>query len=350
MNDHATYTEAEVAALPLGEAKADLLDAVLASDAAAPVSPLGRHRRTYRLVLAGAAAAAVAAVGISIAVNRPADVPVAQPGHPTSPSTNAQAAAHLRLVAMAQRMPRFLLDAPGWTITTVYGFGKSEGTLGFSRGTGADRQDLELNWYPGDQYDSYFHDRFDDPSIAHEDTQLLGDTVKLFTYSADDHATMLKPDGDSFVEMRGQGLSKADYLTLTAQLRKATVDEFLAALPADVTTPGSQSTRAQQVLADIPVPPGFSFKPDGETLDPYQFGALVTGQVTCAWIDVYRHGDAAAQQQAATALETSHHWKVLHDMDATGDWPEVIWEYADGIAKGDLRPQTEYDQGIGCTR
>lgn len=362
MNQHPTgYTEQEVRDLPLSAAKTDLLEEVLASsydERPATVTPISaaRHRRTFRLVLAGVAATAVVAAGASVVLNRPDDVRIAGPGddvtssgHPSGTSS-VQSAGDLRLAAMAKRMPRFLLDAPGWQITTVYGFGRTEGTLGFSHGTGPDRQNLQLEWYPADQYGDYFHDRNDDPSIGHEATTLAGGDATLFTYSATDHATMLQPDGDSFVELRGMGMSRADYLAITAQLRQATVSEFLAALPADVTTPGDQGTNAQKVLADIPVPPGFTFKPDGETLDPYQFGALVTGQVACAWIDRYRTGTAVQRQEAVTALETSHSWKVLNSMNADGDWPEAIWEYADGLAHGDLRSRAEYRGAIGCTQ
>ena len=328
--------------------------------------------------LGGVAAAAVVAVGVTVAVQRPADAPSAgtvgrarttgsaAPSDNVSPSASTGTSpgadpievGDLELVAMAKRMPRFLLDAPGWTMSTVYGFGEGSGTLGFTQGTGEQQKTLQLQWYPAGGYEQRREKESNDSLIAHEPTHLLGDTVTLFTYGPTDHATLLHPDGDSFVEVRGQGLSKADYLAVTAQLRTATVKEFVAALPAGITTPGKQSERAQQVLADIPVPNGFTFRSDGDTLDAYQFGVLVTGQVFCAWADRYYSGDAKAKAQAVAAVETSHGWKVLNDMNAAGDWPEVVWEYADRLASGKPKvgvgpgggvpSRSELRSGLGC--
>jgi hypothetical protein len=58
--------------------------------------------------------------------------------------------------------------------------------------------------------------------------------------------------------------------------------------------------------------------------------------VACGWIEQWQRaraaGDAAAAQRAVAALSTSHDWKVLRDMDAEGDYPEVLWQYADALA------------------
>lgn len=107
------------------------------------------------------------------------------------------------------------------------------------------------------------------------------------------------------------------------------------------------------MLADVPLPPGFdaatALKGLG-TNDAYQFGAQVTGRVGCAWIAEWerarRVGDDAAAQRAADALLSSHDWKVLHDMNDEGDWPEVFWSIADQVAAGN--PPVGYKLGIGC--
>jgi hypothetical protein len=350
-----TYSDTDIARLPLTEGKDELLAELLATPHDVPDHPPThlRHRRVLRVALAGVAAAAVAAVGVTVVVQRPAGAPGAAPSAGPSESTSSGPGSSAtaigefptRLVAMAERMPRILLDDPGWTVDTVYGFGKKDGTLGFRHGD----QYLELNWYPASAYDGYFHDREDDPSIAHAATQLFGGEARLFTYSSSDHATMLRPDGRSFVELRGGGLTEKQYLELTSHLRQVSVREFLEAMPASVVVPGKEDTAAQQVLADIPVPPGFAFKPNGDVDDSYQFGAAVTGQVFCAWAEVYRTGGAAAKKQAVTALESSHHWKVLADMNARGDWPEAIWEYADRVAAGDPPTREELDGGLSCS-
>lgn len=54
--------------------------------------------------------------------------------------------------------------------------------------------------------------------------------------------------------------------------------------------PGDESKVADEMLTDIPLPPGFdtSKLPSGGTSDYYQYGAAVTGKVVCSWIQEYR--------------------------------------------------------------
>lgn len=339
-----TYTDVEIRHLAVAEARRELLTELLAMphDARSRAAAGGRHRRTLEVVLASVAAAAVAAVGVTSVVSN-LDPPEGSQrfGRPADAGGSRFSAT---LVSMAERSPRILLDAPGWRIDTVYGFGNTEGTLGFRKGDAA----LELDWYRARSYDDYFHDREYDSSVGHRDTRLFGQTARLFTYGATDHATMTKPEGRSFVEIRGQNMNRKAYLDLTAQLRQVGVREFLQAMPTNVVVPGRAGAAARKLLVDIPLPPGFALKPTDAVDDAYQFGAAVTGQVFCAWSRYYRAGDRAARRKAVDALESSHHWKVLHVMNAEGDYPEVMWEYADRFAAGRPVPQHEVEQGLGC--
>jgi hypothetical protein len=259
-----------------------------------------------------------------------------------------------KLVAMAEQTPRIVLDAAGWTVENVEGFGKEAGSLGFQNGD----ERLSLDWSPAEDYDErrskwdYDTETTDTTRAA---TKLFGREARLYTLGPVDHVTLLQPDGGSYVEVRGSGLSEREYLELTSHLRQVTAQEFLEAMPASVVRPGQHGEAAQRVLADIPVPPGFVFDPnsgfnDGNDVnDPYTFGAAVTGQVVYAWAEVYRTGDAAAKKQAVAALESSHDWKVLADMDDAGDWSETIWEYADRIAAGDLPSREELGGALGLS-
>jgi hypothetical protein len=176
----------------------------------------------------------------------------------------------------------------------------------------------------------------------------------LFRYSASDFAVMLRPRGDSFVEMRGQGgWTRATFDKLLTIVERVDVTTWLAAMPDTVVTPQRVQQRAAEVLADVPLPPGF----DPTTLDvpgvndPYQFGAGVTGRVGCAWIAVWQRakqaGDATALRAADDALRSSRRWKVLKEMNDEGDWPEAFWDIAGRVAAG--QPPTEYEQALGCT-
>lgn len=71
-------------------------------------------------------------------------------------------------------------------------------------------------------------------------------------------------------------------------------------------------------------------------LDDYQLRAKVTGAVVCAWLDRWvsarRHGDRSGVCRAVGALTTTHSWRMLHKMQASGDYPTVVWHYADAVA------------------
>lgn len=142
---------------------------------------------------------------------------------------------------------------------------------------------------------------------------------------------------------------------MVADIKRVDVDTWLKALPPEIVTPGKEDEAAKKILADVPVPPGFdvaALKGFG-TNDPYQFGAQVTGRVACAWIAEWRRaeqaGDDPARQKATDALRGSHQWKVLHDMNDEGDYPEVLWEYADRTVAGNPPSAEEVDQGLGCS-
>ncbi len=54
-----------------------------------------------------------------------------------------------------------------------------------------------------------------------------------------------------------------------------------------------------------------------------------------------------------TAMQGSRDWKILNEMNADGDYPEVVWDYAAAMGKGDGtwhgRPLVkETESGLGC--
>jgi hypothetical protein len=56
--------------------------------------------------------------------------------------------------------------------------------------------------------------------------------------------------------------------------------------------------------------------------------------VACGWIEAWLHGD----KRAVAALGTARDWQVLKDMNAEGDYPEVLWQYADAVTHGGTVP------------
>jgi hypothetical protein len=248
----------------------------------------------------------------------------------------------------AAEYPRLLIDQPGWTATTVYGFADRSGTIAFANGA----RTLEMNWYAAEHYDSYYADRLH--VSAPEPVKVDNWTGDLFRYSAGDFAVMLRPRDDVFVELRTGGPWNRDsFDRVLADVVRVDVRTWLAALPAEIVTPDRVEARAGEVLADVPLPPNFdaaSALSDAGVNDPYQFGAQVTGRVGCAWIAEWLRakeaGDEAALKRAGEALRSSHRWAVLQQMNQQGGWSEVFWQIADEVAAG--KPPADHAQGLGC--
>ncbi|HWS33337.1 MAG TPA: hypothetical protein VN408_11400 [Actinoplanes sp.] len=246
----------------------------------------------------------------------------------------------------AEALPRLLIDIDGWKIKTVYGFAAEKGTISFVNGD----RNLEMNWYPAKHYQSYYEDRL---GVSRpEPTTVAGTKANIFTYDSTDHAAQLLPNGSAFVELRAGGLNRAEFDEILTHIVQVGPEEFLAAMPAEVITPSRVRAAAAKILTDVPIPPGFEVdKIDiAGANDPYQFGAAVTSQITCTWIAEWiradKAGDDTATGKAASALRSSHQWKVLKDMTADGDWSEVLWEIADDVAGGEV--PKGYRESIGC--
>jgi hypothetical protein len=247
----------------------------------------------------------------------------------------------------AEENPRLLIEGPGWKITTVYGFTEKSGTIAFQNGG----REAEINWYPADGYEP----RTD--VSKPEPVTVAGLAAQLFTYSADDYAVQLPPrPGDgAYAEIRAQGWNRSRLeKDVLAHVVRADVRTFLAAMPPEVVIPGREQKALAEVIADIPLPPGFDTATvlNGGANDPYQFGATVTGPIGCAWIAEWRRadkaGDTAARDRATAALRGSHKWQVLLRMDPQGGWSTVFWEYADRTVAGDPPSVTEVNDGLGC--
>ncbi|MEU4422136.1 hypothetical protein AB0F81_16035 [Actinoplanes sp. NPDC024001] len=324
-------------------------------------SPVRPWRRTLvrRLAPALAAAAAVAGViAVSSLWRAQPDTVDAGPVSPPRASASAGASAGAVIDAgaisgwsldlkAAQGHPRLLIDEPGWKPDHVYGFAEEHGTINFRN----DARNLEMNWYPDEQYQGYYEDRLH--VSKPEATTVAGRPASIFTYTSNDIAAMLKPQDGTFVELRAQGdWTRATFDEVLTKVVRKDAESFLKALPPEIVTPGDVRTEAAKILADMPAPPGFDVAvlDNAGANDQYQFGAAVAGRVACDWIAEWvradKAGDKAAVKRAAAALRSSHQWKVLHDMNTKGDYPEVLWEIADKVAGGDV-PKW-YKQGLGC--
>ncbi|MFD2762854.1 hypothetical protein [Micromonospora eburnea] len=302
-------------------------------------APRGMVRRT-----AGALAAAAVLAGVlaapAVLPEHPDDSPAAPAGTPIVYSAAA--------IKAAEDNPRLLINRPGWKVTTVYGFAEQEGTIRFRD----NRRELEMNWYPAGSYEGFYADRLrvSKPEPVTVDSW-PGD---LFIYNTGDFEVLLRPRDGVIVALRTSGNWTRDSLgRVLSDVVRVDARTWLAALPAQVVTPDRVAAEAARVLADVPLPPEFDTATLGDigANVPYHFGAEVIGRVGCAWIAEWlrakRTGDDAALQRATDALRGSHRWRVLHQMNEKGDWPEVFWEIADDVVAGN--PPATYAQGLGCS-
>lgn len=329
-----------------------------------PSQPTGRAgRRLARRLVAPVAAAAVVAGLLVVSTMAPeqpdggqeaattpgASTGTARAGTGSAGTGSAGAPVAYSPVALqaAEENPRLLIDQPGWRVTTVYGFAEKQGTISFDNGG----RQLEMNWYPADQYDGYHADRL---TVSRPEPVTVdswpGD---VFTYSASDFAVMLRPRDGVFVELRtGGGWTRPDFNQALTKVVRVDVPTWLAALPPEIVTPGRADAAAAEILADVPLPPNFDTAALAGlgTNDSYQFGAEVTSRVGCAWIAEWlrakRADDDAALRRAADALRGSHNWRVLREMQDDGGWSDVFWETADKVAAG--HPPKGYADGLGC--
>ena len=367
--------ERALAELPLGEVERELRDAILCStdDDVAAAAPRSRRRRraiagparrgertgiarrpARRRVLAGFALAVLAVIAsVSIA------------GRDGGGSGTAWAAP---LVRLAEASPLLLLDQPGWKVSRADEYGDGEGEMTFTRGAGdrvADdgspirRDSADLHWRRG-AIEMWLRDRAKSSSRVVQRT-VLGRPAQISQYSGTtDFTAIWSGDGGRVLEFRAVTADLAGFEALLASLRRVDVDAWLSAMPASVVKSADRAAVVREMLAGIPLPPAFdaaSIEQAPSVSERYQLGAKVAGAVACGWFERWSaaraRGDAAATREAVNAMQTSRGWKILREMDSDGDYPEVLWGYADAMAAGQAtshgRPlMAEVRGGLGC--
>jgi hypothetical protein len=273
-------------------------------------------------------------------------------------------------------VPRLLVDLQGWGVESVDERSSNWGELTLTDG----EQTLVVRWQPADQHEWKLDDVAGSTGPG-EPATVLGHPAELFVYheptigqaAAPTEGSDLPPDalgdfttlwldGQISVEARGAFRSIEAYRSALDALVEVDGGRWSAALPASAVPPDARAATVDTMVADIPLPPGIdleALRQSDLTVDRYQLGAEVTGTVTCRWIDAWvtatNAGDAAGVQQAVDAMAGSHDWAVLQEMNDEGDWPDVIWEYADALPAdlpigpgGSFTIEDSYSQGLGC--
>jgi hypothetical protein len=289
---------------------------------APPVTPLGRDEvariraralsRRRRPPLAGLLAPVAVAAAVLLAV-------VLAPGADREVEAPAPAAGDA---------PRLLLGG-GWTVTRVDEWKPDTGEMTFARG---DRE-LELSWMPTDRAG----DLGRKPGVQRElDFGAAGGApATVYRLEGSDDYTAVWRDGATTLSARGEASGAAAFAGLVQSLREVGVDEWRRALPPSAVTPDDRRAAVEQMVGEIPLPPGVDLARLGAattTRDRYQLVATVAGTIACGWIAAWIDGDAPTRARAESVLGTARDWPLLHSIDAEGDYPEVLWQYADAVA------------------
>jgi hypothetical protein len=296
----------------------------LAPDAVARIRARALTRRRRRVpaaaLLVPACVAACVAVVVVLGGSPDREVPA-----PTGQSLRADGG----------ETPRLLLGG-GWKVTRVDEWKRDSGEMTFTRN---DRT-LLLSWLPT----SVAGPKVGPAKQPGARPELEfgtagGDRAAVWSSKDSGDRVAVWRDGDTTLLARGPSLGAAELAGLVQSLREVGVEEWLRAVPERGVTPPEHADAVEGMLAGLPLPPGLDVEAltaGATTRDRYQLGARVAGTVVCGWIaewaDAKAAGDEARTGRAVDALATSRDWPVLREMNAEGDYPEVVWQYADAVA------------------
>ena len=220
------------------------------------------------------------------------------------------------LVKVAESVPRLLVGE--WQVTRADEFAVGQGEMDFTDGA----RTVQLSWRKGG-----------DP--IHKDG--------IIGWEQQGYA----------LELRGEAAAEA-----RAELRAVSIDEWLSAMPASVVRPVEGDQVVDQMLRDLPLPPGFDrseLDTGGLPRDRHQLGARVVGAVACGWIATWIDGEPKARAEAIAALKTARSWAVLKEMEREGKYGEVLLQYVDAIAADGkvvggkpVSVEESYKSALGC--
>lgn len=282
---------------------------------------------------------------------------------PSAPAVKPDAGSYsLAALRVAESAPRYLISLPGWKVTAADQFSAEYGSTRFSNGG----KELEINWYLASEY----QDRLEGKQNGNPGAgtfKVEGAQGQVFRYEmptgGDFDGIWLK--GDHTVIARGQFADFADYLEVVESLKITDVETWLAAMPENVVRAESRAEAVDEILADIPIPPGLdveALRAGPGVLERYHLGAEVVSEVSCGWINMWRQarnaGDAATAQRATEAMATSREWKILQEMKKEGAYPQVIWQLVDAMPKNGQSQagsptalsEVDLESSLGCGR
>jgi len=259
------------------------------------------------------------------------------------------------LVKVAHSAPRLLPHEQGWQVTRADQFNIKFGEMTFTRG----QRRLELRWQPASAYQAML-DKLALEADSRTSVPIAGTDAHVFHDGSGDVFSAVWERGGYAIRISGAAKDMGDFKSTLNSFHEVDVDTWLSAMPASVVKPVSRADVVKQMLADVPLPPGFNiakFRTSDTVRNRYQLGAEVSSAVSCSWIGQWlsaqRAGDDARARQAMNAMATSRNWAILQEMKAEGDYPSVLWQYAAAMTAnqpllGKATVAESYQSALGC--
>lgn len=329
-------TAEQVREISLNGAEAELLACITATVPPArphPRSPYVRSR-SPRTLLASVCVATMLLV--AIALNESAQDPAP---HRVQEVLNGFSLAAVRV---AEAAPRYLVDLPGWKITNANQFSGQQGQLVFGNGS----RELELTWFEPNAEEKR---RIASLEAAGQGrtANVQGSHVTVFS-EHNEHGQRFTAHwftDDFALRAQGYASNPSEFTAILTALRAVGVEEWLNAMPVGVVRPDNKASVVDEMLSDIPVPPGMDLdqiRSEASVLDRYQLGAKVVGRVACGWITQWKEGrlsgDAVSAQLATEAMARARDWDILREMASQGGFSQVVWDFADAMLDNGLVP------------
>jgi hypothetical protein len=286
-------------------------------------------------------------------------------GTPDRPDPSRDPVWTPELVSFAKASPRLLITQQGWTVFRAEENSDEFGEMEYWNGADdAEARGVGLYWRPVDFHERHVEDRRRGAARSWKIT-VAGHEGVLFRYRGSGHLTALWIDDQHSIELSGDLDNVEEFRALAGTIEKVDVDTWLSAMPESVIKSDRRAATVDNMLLDVPVPDDLDMaklKSIQGVSDRYQLGARVTSAVACAWINQWvnatDNGNSNKRQEAVAAMQTSHDWAILREMQSKGGWSEVLWEYADAMAAGnysmivDETPGDDtfsgYRAGLGC--
>ena len=240
----------------------------------------------------------------------------------------------------AEASPRLLVE--DWKVTRVDEWDAGTGEMTFS----GDGRQLELRWSP----DAI--DKKDLEQVA--SARVAGAEAFVGRYPGTADYTALWTDGESFVLARGGAATPDAFLAVLQRLDKVSAEDWLSALPAERGRAARPGGRDRRDARGHPAPARLRGAQRRRTPRATATNSARSSRArwraagSSRWMD----GD----KEAAKALATSRRWPILLEMNAEGDYPEVLWQYADAVngnsdvpaGKLGLTVDETYKDALGC--